>query len=103
MFIVPLLSLYLYSGIYLSPDSWGFVYLWDIWVLRDPSFSAKTKTHIRIRLGGGTLDTRPKRRGLTLKNGVDICTPVRLSAKITAWHRIYFVLVYVPIWALNLI
>ena len=36
-----------------------------------------------------------KIQGLTLKNGVDILTFVRLSAKITAWHRNYLVLVYI--------
>ena len=39
--------------------------------------------------------------GPTLKNGVDIWTFVRLSAKITAWHCNYLVLVYIRYWALN--
>ena len=43
-----------------------------------------------------------KFQGLTLKNGVDVWTFVRLSAKITAWHRNYSVLVYIWFWVLNL-
>ena len=43
-----------------------------------------------------------KFQGLTLKNGVDVWTFVRLSAKITAWHRNYLVLVYIRFWVLNL-
>ena len=58
--------------------------------------------YIRKRLGKGTLNTCAKFQGLTLKNGVDIWTFVRLSAKITAWHRNYLVLVYIRFWALNL-
>ena len=57
---------------------------------------------IRKRLGKGILNTRAKCQGLTPKNGVDISTFVRLSAKTTAWHRNYLVLVYIRFWALNL-
>ena len=39
---------------------------------------------------------------VTLKNSVDIWTFVRLSAKITAWHRNYFVFVHIRFRALNL-
>ena len=39
---------------------------------------------------------------LTLENGVDIWSFVRLSAKITAWHCNYLVFVYIRFWALNL-
>ena len=56
--------------------------------------------YIRKRLGKGTLNTCAKFQGLTLKNGVDIWTFVRLSAKITAWHRNYLVLVYFRFWSL---
>ena len=77
----------------------GFCILGDIWVLRDPTFLVKKK---RKRLGRGTLNTGAKFQGLTLKNGVDIWTFVRLSAKITAWHRNYLVLVCIRFSALNL-
>ena len=55
----------------------------------------KKKKSIRQRLGKGTLNTCAKFQGPTLKNGVDIWTFVRLSAKITAWHHNYLVLVYI--------
>ena len=45
-------------------------------------------------LGKGTLNTCANFQGLPLKNGVDIWTFVRLSAKIAAWHCNYLVLVY---------
>ena len=41
-------------------------------------------------------------QGLTLKNGEDIWTLVRFSAKITAWHCNYLVFVYIRFRALNL-
>ena len=50
----------------------------------------KTTKHSE-RLGKGTLNTCAKFQGLTLENGVAIWTFVRLSAKITAWHRNYLV------------
>ena len=101
----------------------GFLFFfWDIWVLRDPTFSAKYiyihistihtvvltadvfstfyKIYLRKRLDRGTLNTCAKFQGLTLKNGVDIWTFVRLSAKITALHRNYLGLVYIRFSAL---
>ena len=82
-------------------DIW-VVFLGDIWVLRDPTSPAKKKKEKRrTRLGKGTLNTCAKFQGLTLKNGMDIWTFVRLSAKITAWHRNYLVLVYIRFGALN--
>ena len=85
----------------------GFcTFFWDIWVLRDPTFSAnknknKKKTFVK-RLSKGTLNTCAKFQVLTLKSGVDIWTYVRLSAKITAWHCNYLVLAFIRFWALNL-
>ena len=82
----------------------GFCIVRDILVLRDPTFSAKnkqTKKPASKKIGKGILNTCAKFQGLTLKNGVDIWTFVRLSAKITAWHRNYLVLVYNRFWALN--
>ena len=79
------------------PDIWVFVFSGDIWVLREPTFSAEKNTHTHTFVKGstGAHQTRcAKFQGLTLKNGVDIWTFVRLSAKITAWHRNYLVLVY---------
>ena len=89
-----------FSFQFFSSDIWVFVFFGDIWVLRDPKFSAKEtinkkKKSIRQRLGKGTLNTCAKFQGPTLKNGVDIWTFVRLSAKITAWHHNYLVLVYI--------
>ena len=86
---------------FFPPGTWVFVCFWDIWVLRDPIFSAEKKQN-RKRLGRSTLNTCAKFQGLALKNGVDISTFVRLSAKTTAWHRNYLVLVYIRFWALNL-
>ena len=80
----------------------GFSKFWDIWVLKRPHIFGEKKKNIRKRLGKGTLNTYAKFQGLTLKNGVDISTFVRLSAKITAWHCNYLVLVYIRFWALNL-
>ena len=77
-----------------SSDIWGFVFFEDIWGLRQPIFSSEKKTNIRKRLGKGTFNTRAEVQGLTLKNGVDIWTFVRVSAKIMAWHCNYLVLVY---------
>ena len=78
----------------------------DIWILRDPTFSAnktKTKTkYIGERLGRGTLITCPNINGLTLTKAVGIRTFVRLSVKITARHRIYLGLVYIRLWAVKL-
>ena len=78
----------------------------DIWILRDTTFSAnKTKTKTRYiceRLGRGTLNTCPNINGLTLTKAVGIRTFVRLSAKITARHRIYLGLVYIRLWAVKL-
>ena len=55
------------------------------------------------RIGSArTHQTRAKFQGLTLKNDVDIWTFVRLSAKITAWHRNYLVLVCIRFHALDL-
>ena len=76
----------------------GFCFLG---IFGDPTFSAiknKNKKPIRKRLGKGTLNTCTKFQGLTLKNGVDIWTFVRLSAKITAWHRNYLFLVLVLVY-----
>ena len=71
--------------------------------LKRPHISSeKKKEKRRTRLGKGTLNTCAKFQGLTLKNGVDIWTFVRLSAKITAWHRNYLVLVHIRLRALNL-
>ena len=53
------------------------------------------KKNIRRRLDKGTWNTCAKIQGLPPKNRVDIWTFVRLSAKITAWHRNYLVLVYI--------
>ena len=61
-----------------------------------PHFRRKKKK-IGERLGRGTLNTWAEFQGLTLKNGVDIWTLVRLSAKIKAWHRNYLVSVYISI------
>ena len=60
----------------------------------------QTKTNIRKRLRRGTLNTCAKIQGLTLTNGVDIWTFVRVSAKITSWHCNYLVLVCIRFWAL---
>ena len=81
-------------------------FLWDFWVLRDPTFSSKknnkNKNPVVKGSAGGTLNTCAKFQGLALENGVDIWTFVRLSAKMTACHRNYLVLVYIRFWALNL-
>ena len=58
----------------------------------------KEKT-IRKRLVGDTLNACAKFQGLALKNGVDIWTFVRLSAKIPAWFRNYMALGYIRFWA----
>ena len=79
-------------------QTFGCSYFGDIWVLRDPTFPAKKNKNPK-RLGRGTLNTCAKIQGLSLKNGVDIWTFVRLSAKTTAWHRNYLVLVYIRFWA----
>ena len=70
--------------------------------MRDPGEKTKKKRRKSKRLRRGTLNTCAKFEGLTLKNGVDIGTFVQLSAKLTAWHRNYLVLVYIRFWALNL-
>ena len=54
----------------------------------------KEKT-IRKRLVGDTLNACAKFQGLALKNGVDIWTFVRLSAKIPAWFCNYMALRYI--------
>ena len=84
--------------LFFPTDIWAFVFFWDIWVLRDPTISAKKK-HTHERLGRGKLNSCAQFQGLTVKNGVDIWTFVRLSAKTTAWHRNYLVLVYIRFWA----
>ena len=91
-----------FSFFFFSSDIWVFVFLGDIWVLRDHIFGEKNpnKKPIRERFGKGTLNTCTKLQGP--KNGVDIWTLARLSAKITAWHRNYLVLAYIRFWALNL-
>ena len=82
------------------------VFFWDIWGLKRPHIFGEKKKNkkksTRKRLGKGTLNTCAKFQGLTLKNDVGIWTVVRLSAKITAWHRIHLILVYIRFWALNL-
>ena len=54
----------------------GVLYFWGYLGLKEPHiFGEKKKqkqTNIRKRLGRGTLNTRAKIEGLTLKNGVDI-------------------------------
>ena len=81
----------------------GFCILGGYLGLKRPHISSeKKKEKRRTRLGKGTLNTCAKFQGLTLKNGMDIWTFVRLSAKITAWHRNYLVLVYIRFGALNL-
>ena len=78
------------------------VFLRDIWVLRDPTFSADEKKKSRKRLGRGTLNLCAKIQGLTLKNGGGIWPFVWINAKITGWHLNYLVLVYIRFWALKL-
>ena len=56
--------------------------------------SEKQKKAIGKKPGRGTLNACANFHGLTLKNGVEIGTFVRLSTKIAAWHRNYSVLVY---------
>ena len=82
--------------LFFASEIWEVEFFGDIWVLGGPTFSAKKKEgkkNIRKGLGKGTLNTCAKFQGLTLKNGVDIWTFAWLSAKITAWHRNYLVLV----------
>ena len=76
-------------------DIWVSVFFWDIWVLRDPHFRRKKQKTKK------TLNTCAKIQGLTLKNGEDIWTFVRLSANFMAWRRDYLVLAYIRLWALN--
>ena len=54
--------------------------------------SEKKKKSVKGLAGDIKNWTRTKFQGLSLKNGVDIWTLVRYSAKITAWHRNYLVL-----------
>ena len=79
-------------------------FFFNTWPFRHRKCSAtkKRKKNIRKRLGKGILNTYAKFQGLTLKNAVDIWAFVRLSAKITASHSHFLVLVYIRIWALNL-
>ena len=79
-----------------------FGIFWGYLGLKRPHISSEKKKKHRTRLGKGTLNTCAKFQGLTLKNGVDIWTLVRLNAKITAWHLNYLVLVYIRFSSLNL-
>ena len=79
-----------------------FSFFRGIFVSEETPHFRRKKKNIRERLGKGTVSTCAKFQGLTLKNGVDIRTFARLSAKITAWHCNYLVLVYTRFWALNL-
>ena len=56
----------------------------------------------RQRLDRGTFNTCAKFQGLSLKNGVDIWTLVRLSAKIAPSRRNYLYLLYTRCWAINM-
>ena len=82
-----------------SSDLWVFIHFLGYLGLKRPHiFGEKTKKNENppTRIGSArTHQTRAKFQGLTLKNDVDIWTFVRLSAKITAWHRNYLVLEYV--------
>ena len=101
VFSVPLPSLQR-CYFFFSSDIWVFVCFGDVWVLRDPTFSAikKKKKHWE-KARQGHIEHVYKISG-SLKNGVDIWTFVQLRAKITAWHRNYLVLVYIRFWALIL-
>ena len=85
------------------PDFW-VLYFWRCLGLKEPHIfgEEKKKKSIRERLGRGTVNTCAKFRALTRKNGVDILTFVRLSAKITACHRNNLVLEFIRFWALIL-
>ena len=81
----------------------GFCIVRDIWVLRDPTYPAEIMGgKNRQRLDRGTLNTCAKFQGLSLKNGVDIWTLVRLSAKIAPSRRNYLYLLYTRCWAINM-
>ena len=101
-----LTNVFSFGFLFLFVSYFGVLYFfWDVWVLRDPTFSAKKinkNNNLRERLGKVILNTCAKFQGLTLKIGVDIWTFVRLSAKITAWHRNYLILVFIRFLALNL-
>ena len=84
-----------------SPDIWGFGFLGGYLGLNGPHIFDQND-NIRERPGSGTLKTCAKFQGLNLKNGVNIWTFVRLSAKVTAWRRNYLVLVYFRFRALNM-
>ena len=77
------------------------VFFCDIWVLRDTTFSAKKqkteKKLIRKRLGKGTLNMCAKCQGLTLENGVDIWTFLRLRAVLNA--AIFFLILPPNVWS----
>ena len=94
VFNVPLPSLFIngfFFFFFFSPDIWVFLGL-------KGSHLSCEKTNIRNRLDRDTLNTCAKFQGLSLKNGVDIWTFVRSSAKITA-YRNYLVLLNIRIWA----
>ena len=81
-----------------SSAIWVFVFLGGYLGLKRPHFRWRKK-NIRKRFGKGTLHTCAKFQSLDSQKRRGQLDFVRLSAKITSWHRNYLVLAYIRFWA----